>query len=160
MYAIIPNTQLNTDEIAHKCFYGYFNKSIQISELDTLKYKVKQIALNAVDDNRGCVIDSHPHDLIKLCNKYGGVVQCLRTGSKIHVNQNGSALSDWHMVGKPYESGDISHIKGNVILQALDETYHAPVVFLTNGVRSVCFIRHITDIPEIIELIKYRHYRV
>lgn len=159
MYVIIPNILLNSEELSHKCFYVYTNKALVINELDTLKYKIKLLGTVAATDNRGCVIDSHPHDLVQLCNKYGGVVQCLRTGRKIHVCQNGSALETWSMVGKPYQCGDVLQIKGEVLLSSENETYTAPIVHLTNNINCVTFIRHITDIPEVVDILKHRPYR-
>lgn len=159
MYAIVPTNLLNSFDLAPKSFFIYSNKALVISELDTLKYKIRQIALLAADDQRGCVIDSHPHNLIELCRKYGGVVQCLRTGQKIYVQQNGEALSRWTLVGKPYIFDTVSHYKGVVEFTALDETYEAPIVHLTNGRSCVTFVRHITDIPEIVALLKQRTYR-
>ena len=159
MYAIIPTAMLSSFSLAPKSFYIYSNKSLVISDMDTLKYKIKQIALLSADDQRGCVIDSHPHKLVELCNKYGGVVQCLRTGKKIHVCQNGEALTNWTLVGKPYVHDTVTQYKGEVVLVANGEMYEAPIVHLTNGHSCVTFIRHITDIPEVVELLKHRHYR-
>lgn len=150
MFVCVPQSQLHTDNISNRT-HIYTTKVLVTERTDSWKVKTAQIGKLASENNRGCILGTSMKELADICTKYGGVIQDIRTGEILLTVQNGSALVDWQIVGKFVElAGGIKLWFGYVPYKNSQiRLFHK-----RNGRgQSMTFIRHVTDIPEVIELL-------
>lgn len=154
LYAVLPNTQIHHHTVSLR-LYMFSTRILETNRDDDWGTKTKKIGQHATEQQRGVLLATDLAELELLCMKYGGVVQDIRTGDVLCMNRNGYAFENWNVTSKPWNLTEhvimyhgFTDIKG----------VHVRNEFKTDGHSSMNFVLHLSEIPEVIELLGRVHH--
>ena len=153
LFAVVPNAQLIRTTIGSRMFM-WSTKVFVTARDEDWALKTKKLGLHAAELNRGVLLSNDITELEQLAMKYGGVVQCIRTGEIMSLCRNGWAFETWTATSKPFIFDDITLLTGHVVIGDIAVRNE----FRSNGQTTMNYIRHITDAPEVISLLGKHHY--
>lgn len=154
LYAVLPNTLIHRHTVALRS-YILSTKIIATDRSDDWSLKTKKIGLHATEQQRGLLLSNDLAELEALCMKYGGVVQDIRTGDVLCLNRNGYAFDNWTARTKPWRlTESVIMYQGSAMVQG----HYVRNEFKTDGHSTMNFILHISEMPEVIELLGRIHH--